>query len=55
MNGFISGKGLPGDMGARDKFMADSVLWHLNDSNSKIVLVAHNAHIQKLPIRYGDF
>jgi erythromycin esterase len=55
MNGLISGKGLSGDMGARDKFMADSVIWHLNDSNSKIVLVAHNAHIQKLPIQYGDF
>ncbi|HMZ67446.1 MAG TPA: erythromycin esterase family protein [Leptospiraceae bacterium] len=55
MNGFISGKGLPGDMGARDKFMADSILWHLNNSSSKIVLIAHNAHIQKQPIQYGDF
>ena len=55
MNRLISGKGLSGDMGVRDKFMADSVLWHLKENNSKIILVAHNAHIQKLPIQYGDF
>ncbi|MCP5500202.1 MAG: erythromycin esterase family protein [Leptospiraceae bacterium] len=55
MNRLISGNGLSGDMGARDKFMADSVLRRLKETNSKIVLVAHNAHIQKLPISYGDF
>lgn len=55
MNRLISGNGISGDMGVRDKFMADSVLWYLKENNSKIILVAHNAHIQKLPIQYGDF
>ena len=57
MNGFISGFGLQGDMGAKDKYMADSVLWHLNnlDMEHKIIVVAHNAHIQKTPILYDGF
>lgn len=57
MADFMADKGLPGDMGAKDKFMADSVLWHLKNSvpDSKMVLVAHNAHIQKTPITYDGF
>ena len=51
---FLAGQGLPGDMGVRDGFMADSVLWRLGrmDPDAKIALVAHNAHIQKTPIVY---
>jgi erythromycin esterase len=54
--GFLSGGGLSGDMSARDRFMASSVLWHLERGgpDTKVVLVAHNAHIQKAPVVHGD-
>lgn len=54
MSDFIAGTGLYGDMGARDSYMADSVIWDLEHSvpNTKIVLVAHNAHIQKTPVNW---
>ena len=57
MAGFISGAGMQGDMGAKDKYLADSVLWHLNNpqSEQKVIVVAHNAHIQKTPILYDGF
>ncbi len=57
MNNFITGKGLSFDMGIRDKFMADSVIRCLKscNENDKIILVAHNAHIQKVPVKFGDF
>jgi len=57
MSGFISGGGMQGDMGAKDKYMADSVLWHLKNpqSEQKVIVVAHNAHIQKTPILYDGF
>lgn len=54
MSDFIAGAGLYGDMGARDYYMADSVLWHLQRvaPGSKIILVAHNAHIQKTSVNW---
>lgn len=54
MSDFIAGTGLYGDMGARDSYMADSVLWHLQHiaPGSKIILVAHNAHIQKTSVNW---
>ncbi|WP_162564926.1 erythromycin esterase family protein, partial [Acinetobacter baumannii] len=57
MSGFISGGGMQGDMGAKDKYMADSVLWHLKNpqSEQKVIVVAHNAHIQKTPSLYNGF
>ncbi|WP_114750940.1 erythromycin esterase family protein [Pleomorphovibrio marinus] len=57
MANFISGVGTSGDEGSRDKYMADTVLWHLNSSDpgTKILLVAHNAHIQKTPFYYEGF
>ena len=35
--------------------MAESVRWHLDrgDANTRIVLAAHNNHIQKTPVSYG--
>jgi len=52
-----SGTGLPCDMSIREKFMADSVLWHFNRSepDTRIVVFAHNNHIQKTPVQYGDY
>lgn len=39
------------DASVREKYMAESVLWHLAQSpGTRIVLAAHNAHIQKAPI-----
>ncbi|SDJ70499.1 erythromycin esterase family protein [Chryseobacterium jejuense] len=40
----------------RDKFMAENVLWIKNhNQNSKIILWAHNTHINKAPIRMGKY
>ncbi|MCL2144755.1 MAG: erythromycin esterase family protein [Endomicrobia bacterium] len=52
-----SGTGLPYDMSIREKFMADSVLWHLNHSepDARIAVFAHNNHIQKTPVQYGEY
>ncbi len=53
----FSGTGLPLDLSVREKFMADSVLWHLNrsDPNTRMVVFAHNNHIQKTPVQYGEY
>jgi len=53
----FSGTGLPFDMSAREKFMADSIMWHLRHSapDTRIVVFAHNNHIQKTPVQYGDY
>lgn len=53
----FSGTGLPFDMSVREKFMADSVLWHLKHSepDTKLVIFAHNNHIQKMPVQYGNY
>jgi len=53
----FTGTGLPFDMSIREKFMADSVLWHLSrlEPNVRMVIFAHNNHIQKTPVKYGDY
>lgn len=55
MAGLFAGKGLPADPSARDIYMAGSVLWHLERSapGTRVVLAAHNAHIQKSPISFN--
>ncbi|MER6514643.1 erythromycin esterase family protein [Nonomuraea sp. NPDC001636] len=47
-----AGTGMTADTSARDSFMAGSVLWHLERSapGTRVVLVAHNAHIQREPV-----
>jgi erythromycin esterase len=47
--------GLTADTSARDAYMAGSVLWHLerSDPGTRILLAAHNAHIQKTPISFN--
>lgn len=55
MADLYAGRGLPGDTSAREIFMAESVHWHLKhaDPGARMVLFAHNAHIQKAPISFG--
>jgi erythromycin esterase len=54
MAALFAGGGLTADTSARDSYMAGSVRWHLERSapGSRIVLMAHNAHIQKTPIAF---
>ncbi|WP_416562085.1 erythromycin esterase family protein [Nocardia testacea] len=57
MAGLYSGSGLTADTSARDFYMAESVRWHLERSGprGRIVLAAHNAHIQRTPVCFdGD-
>lgn len=50
----FGGVSLPMDSSARDRFMADSLLWHLErmDPNTPVVLMAHNNHVQKTPVEF---
>ncbi|MEO3872027.1 erythromycin esterase family protein [Nonomuraea sp. B12E4] len=52
MADLYAGRGLTADTSARDVYMAGSVLWHLErlDPGARIVLAAHNAHLQKTPV-----
>ena len=44
------------DTSARDRFMADSLLALLNDEpEERIILLAHNGHVQKQPVVWGDY
>ncbi|MEV0095128.1 erythromycin esterase family protein [Streptomyces sp. NPDC050738] len=55
MAGLFANTGLTADTSARDAYMARSVLWHLEhlDPGARVVLAAHNAHIQTTPIAFG--
>ncbi|MER6141410.1 erythromycin esterase family protein [Streptomyces sparsogenes] len=50
----FAGNGLTADTSARDLYMAQSVLWHLRrfEPGTRVVLAAHNAHIQKTPVAF---
>jgi erythromycin esterase len=50
----FSGETLPMDSSVRDRLMADALHWHLArlDPNTRIVLMAHNNHIQKTPVEF---
>ncbi|WP_424891037.1 erythromycin esterase family protein [Streptomyces sp. XH2] len=50
----FSGGGLTVDTSARETFMAGSVLWHLEHAapDARVVLMAHNAHLQKEPVSF---
>ncbi|XVQ08869.1 erythromycin esterase family protein [Spirillospora sp. CA-255316] len=54
LNGVFTGTGLPLDTSVRDRYMADSLLWQLERAapDDRIVVAAHNNHIQKTPVRY---
>ncbi|WP_153815660.1 erythromycin esterase family protein [Streptomyces sp. SUK 48] len=55
MAGLFTGEGLTADTSARDLYMARSLLWHLErlGPGTRVVLAAHNAHIQKTPVSFG--
>ena len=56
MESFITERGIEGDMGEKDQYMAESIDWFLKNSlGKKIILVAHNAHIQKTPVDFDGF
>ncbi|WP_304454680.1 erythromycin esterase family protein [Nocardiopsis sp. YSL2] len=54
MADLLTGQGLTADNSARDAYMAESLLWHLErgEPEARVVLVAHNAHIQKAPVSF---
>lgn len=49
MNALYAGTGKTADMSVRDRYMAETLSWHLREAgpNAKIVVAAHNNHIQK--------
>ncbi|RII16071.1 Erythromycin esterase [Streptomyces sp. YIM 130001] len=55
MSDLFAGRGLTADTSAREKSMAESLLWHLEQQGpgARVVLAAHNAHILKSPISFG--
>ncbi|GAA3146525.1 erythromycin esterase family protein [Planomonospora alba] len=55
MAGLYAGNGWTADTSGRDVYMAGSVQWHLQRSGpgTRIVLAAHNAHIQKTPVSFN--
>ncbi|MFJ4839932.1 erythromycin esterase family protein [Streptomyces sp. NPDC088746] len=54
MAALFAGEGLTADTSARDLYMAESLLWHLDrlEPTARVVLMAHNAHIQREPIAF---
>lgn len=54
MAALFNGDGAVADTTAREVYMAESVRWHLEHAppGAKMVLAAHNAHIQKTPVAF---
>ncbi|MGP3930441.1 erythromycin esterase family protein [Nonomuraea sp. KM88] len=54
MSTLFSGTGLPDDTSIRDHYMATCLRWHLDrlDPGARVVVVAHNNHIQKTLVTY---
>ncbi|GLY71739.1 erythromycin esterase family protein [Actinoallomurus iriomotensis] len=50
----FAGTGLTADTSAREVYMAGSVRWHLErlEPGTRVVLAAHNAHLQTSPISF---
>ncbi|MFH8342821.1 erythromycin esterase family protein [Streptomyces sp. AM6-12] len=57
MAGLFAGNGLTADTSARDAYMAGSLLWHLerHEPGTRVVLAAHNAHIQRTPVSFDGW
>ncbi|MFE5208018.1 erythromycin esterase family protein [Streptomyces sp. NPDC056600] len=55
MAALFTGGGLTADTSARDLYMAESLLWHLErlEPTARVVLMAHNAHIQRTSISFA--
>ncbi|RKT86050.1 erythromycin esterase [Saccharopolyspora antimicrobica] len=56
MRSFFEGDGLLADPSARDHYMAESMRWWLDrlPAGTRIALAAHNNHVQKSPVFFGD-
>ncbi|ASO23123.1 erythromycin esterase [Actinoalloteichus hoggarensis] len=54
MHGLFAGVPQPADLSVRESFMAESVRWHLerSDPEARLVLVAHNNHVQRTPVSF---
>ncbi|MGK5548793.1 erythromycin esterase family protein [Streptomyces sp. URMC 127] len=54
MADLFAGRGFSVDTSAREVYMAGSVLWHLEHAapGARVVLMAHNAHLQKEPVTF---
>ncbi|AXK31621.1 erythromycin esterase family protein [Streptomyces armeniacus] len=55
MRDLFAGEGAPGDTSVREAYMAQSLHWHLDRAapGTRVVLDAHNNHIQKTPVSFG--
>ncbi|MFG2139775.1 erythromycin esterase family protein [Streptomyces sp. NPDC048650] len=55
MNALLSGHGNGADLTVREIYLAESVRWHLDHAapGTRIVLAAHNSHIQKTTLEFG--
>ena len=54
-HGLPAGEGMAAAVSLRDRFMADAVRRHLDRAGpaGRIVVLAHNTHVQKTPLRAG--
>lgn len=52
MSALFAGQGIVADTSVREIYMAESVRWHLDNSGGRIVLAAHNNHIQKTHVEF---
>ncbi|MEH6378239.1 erythromycin esterase family protein [Streptomyces sp. KLMMK] len=57
MAALFAGAGLTADASSREIYMAGSVLWHLEhaEPDARVVLMAHNAHLQKEPAVFDGY
>lgn len=55
MNDLSTGKGKTADLSVRDRYMAETLAWHLREARpgARIVIAAHNNHIQKTANVFG--
>jgi erythromycin esterase len=54
IHGLLAGHGRLADLSVRETFMAESVRWHLQRAapGTRVVLAAHNNHVQKTPLSF---
>lgn len=53
----FGGGGLPLEGSSRDRLMADCLHWHRQrlPASAKVVLLAHNSHVQKVPVSWPGY
>lgn len=57
MSNLFAGTGMADDTSIRDRYMATCLRWHLARTapDARVVVVAHNNHIQKTPVTYEGY